>query len=75
MKAVHVIILILLIVSVYLMFPQQISVKKSLVPTTTTTTTVNDEVPVTWNLDWDGGPGYDRYRIMNEQGPWNPNGT
>jgi hypothetical protein len=31
------------------------------------------DVPPTWNLDWSGGPGYDRFRILNEEGPYNMN--
>jgi hypothetical protein len=31
----------------------------------------DDVVPATWNLDWEGGPGRDRYIIMNECGPYN----
>ena len=29
------------------------------------------DVPVTWNLDWQGGSGADRFRILNEKGPYN----
>lgn len=31
----------------------------------------NPDIPVTWNLDWQGGPGYDRYKILTEYGPYN----
>ena len=29
------------------------------------------EIPPTWNLDWQGGPGFDRYKILSERGPYN----
>ena len=29
------------------------------------------EIPATWNLDWQGGPGADRFLILNEKGPYN----
>jgi hypothetical protein len=29
------------------------------------------DIPVTWNLDWQGGPGMDRFKIMTEKGPYN----
>lgn len=32
------------------------------------------QIPPTWNLDWQGGPGFDRFKIINEKGPYNPNG-
>jgi hypothetical protein len=32
------------------------------------------DIPPTWNLDWQGGPGFDRYKILNEKGPYNPKG-
>ena len=35
----------------------------------------NPEIPPTWNLDWQGGPGFDRYKIINEKGPYNPHGV
>jgi hypothetical protein len=28
-------------------------------------------IPATWNLDWQGGPGFDRFKILNERGPYN----
>jgi hypothetical protein len=34
----------------------------------------NPDIPATWNLDWQGGPGYDRYKILTEEGPYNPGG-
>jgi hypothetical protein len=34
----------------------------------------NPDIPATWNLDWQGGPGFDRFKILNERGPYNPNG-
>jgi hypothetical protein len=34
----------------------------------------NPEVPPTWNLDWQGGPGFDRFKILHEKGPYNPHG-
>jgi len=37
--------------------------------------TISDpDIPVTWNLDWQGGPGFDRFKILNEKGPYNPRG-
>ena len=32
---------------------------------------VTQDIPATWNLDWQGGPGYDRYKILTEKGPYN----
>ena len=32
------------------------------------------DIPPTWNLDWQGGPGFDRFKILHERGPYNPNG-
>jgi len=34
----------------------------------------NQDIPVTWNLDWEGGPGYDQASILSEMGPYNPGG-
>ena len=34
----------------------------------------NPSIPATWNLDWQGGPGFDRFKILNEEGPYNPGG-
>ena len=31
----------------------------------------SEDVPVTWTYDWQGGHGYDRFIIMNEEGPYN----
>ena len=30
--------------------------------------------PVTWNLDWTGGPGRDRHEILTRRGPYNVGG-
>jgi hypothetical protein len=35
---------------------------------------VTPDIPVTWNMDWKGGPGFDRFKILNEKGPYNPGG-
>jgi len=35
----------------------------------------NPDIPATWNLDWQGGPGFDRLKILNEKGPYNPDGV
>ena len=35
---------------------------------------VTPNIPVTWNMDWQGGPGFDRFKILNEKGPYNPGG-
>jgi hypothetical protein len=32
------------------------------------------DIPATWNLDWQGGPGFDRFKILHEKGPYNPHG-
>lgn len=32
------------------------------------------DIPPTWNLDWQGGPGFDRFKILHEMGPYNPKG-
>jgi len=32
------------------------------------------DIPSTWNLDWQGGPGFDRFKILHEKGPYNPHG-
>ena len=82
MKTVHIIIFILLAVTVYLLYKNSILFysppPENIVVVRGETEKVlegGDEVPATWNIDWDGGPGRDRYRIMNEKGPWNPDGV
>ena len=32
------------------------------------------DIPVTWNFDWGGGPGYDRHILLTKRGPYNPGG-
>ena len=32
------------------------------------------DIPPTWNFDWQGGPGFDRFKILHERGPYNPKG-
>jgi len=77
MKIGYIIVLLtLLIVMLYLTFR-----KKSPTSTSTNiiTATVSPDgtfnIPPTWNFDWQGGPGKDRYNIMAEQGPYNPGGV
>ena len=36
--------------------------------------TSQPDIPPTWNFDWQGGPGFDRFKILHERGPYNPKG-
>lgn len=31
---------------------------------------IGSDRDVNWNLDWRGGPGYDRYKLMSGRGPY-----
>ena len=62
MKLEHVVILVLALVMVFVTLRPQIQ--------TVLVELSERDVPVTWNYDWDGGPGRDRHRIMHEEGPY-----
>ena len=72
MKFEHILIVILLIVLLFLALKP---------PTKPVTFVEGDDArllgwgwPVTWNLDWDGGPGRDRHEILTRRGPYNAGG-
>ena len=67
MKFEQVIMLVILAFVLYLAFRPNPSRRLPLVIT-------DRDIPVTWNLDWAGGPGYDRHRILTKRGPYNPGG-
>ncbi len=59
----YVVLALILVISLYLAFKPTYSYSKNLYE--------GENIPVTWNYDWQGGPGYDRFVIMNEEGPYN----
>ena len=65
-----IVIILLLIIILYLTF-------KPVAPRDDTVTAIlpkYSNIPPTWNFDWQGGPGKDRFDIMAEKGPYNPDG-
>ena len=68
-----IVIILLLIIILYLTFKpvaprdDTVTIKAAILPK-------YSNIPPTWNFDWQGGPGKDRFDIMAEKGPYNPDG-
>ena len=66
---------IMILVTVFLAFFVLFIFNKFVSSAFITNENIDDsDIPVTWNLDWQGGPGYDRYKILTEEAPYNPGG-
>jgi len=72
MNIIQIVVVVFVLVLIFLAFQPMTYMKKVFDP--------NDDWglqtgwPVTWNLDWGGGPGYDRHEILTSRGPYNPGG-